>query len=392
MMIVYQNQCFKFCKMIKWLFKYSAVIFVFNSILLAITFMIPLGKIIFLTLMGLYITVFLMNINQLKNVIFHKAFSFLLFISILNFTYFIIFHNIFDLEAIKYLLARSMQFSILALSIYFSFDYYKTRFLDHLIYLAVIVIFIGFVVNPYLLSGRYSGLMWNPNMLSSFITIVFGVLLLKNDKFSRLDYFLLFLFFFVSLATGSRGSIVAIILAYVVRFGATRRNIIYGFLALIFTLFLLNLPYDTSVNRLFSQTIFNDRILQYDFAIQSIYEKFYTGYGLDKYSYIDMNLVPSYLRGKVTGAHNGFLAILTQYGVIFGSIILFIILKKSFKVIIWFRHCNGSERAFLYIIVYALFASVYESILTGINEFHTSLFWLALSFLSLSRYKLENEY
>jgi len=377
--------------MIKWLFKYSAVIFVFNSILLAIPQTIPLGEVIFFSLMGLYIVVFLMNINQMKNVIFHKAFSFLLIISLLNIVYFLIFHSLVDLDAIKYLLARSMQFSILAVSIYFSYDYYRTKFLTHLVYFAAFIIFFGLIVNPYLLSGRYSGLMWNPNMLSSFTTVAFGVLLLKNNRFSRFEYFLLFLFLIISLATGSRGSLVAIILAYVLRYGASRRNILYASLALLSALLVTNLPFETSVNRFVSQSMFNDRILQYNFAIKSISQRLFFGYGLDKYSYIDMNLVPLYLVDRVKGAHNGYLAILTQYGILFGSVILFLILKQSIKVISYFRQSIGVDRAFLFIIIYALFASVYESIITGINEFHTSLFWFSLSYLSLSIFKLENE-
>ena len=377
--------------MIKWLFKYSAVIFVFNSILLAIPQTIPLGEVIFLSLMGLYIIVFLMNINQMKNVIFHKAFSFLLLISILNIVYFFMFHSFVDLDAIKYLLARTMQFSILAVSIYFSYDYYRKKFLAHLVYFATVIIFLGLIVDPYLLSGRYSGLMWNPNMLSSFTTVAFGVLLLKNNRFSRFDYFLLFLFLIISLATGSRGSLVAIILAYVLRYGASKRNVLYAFLALLSALLVTSLPFDTSVNRFVSQSMFNDRILQYKFAIQSIAQNLFVGYGLDKYSYIDMSLVPLYLEGKVKGAHNGYLAILTQYGIVFGSVILFIIFRQCIKVIRYFRQSIGVERAFLFIIIYALFASVYESIITGINEFHTSLFWFSLSYLSLSIFKLENE-
>lgn len=377
--------------MIKWLFKYSAVIFVFNSILLAIPQTIPLGEVIFLSLMGLYIVVFLMNINQMKNVIFHKAFSFLLLISILNIVYFFMFHSFVDLDAIKYLLARTMQFSILAVSIYFSYDYYRNKFLAHLVYFATVIIFLGLIVDPYILSGRYSGLMWNPNMLSSFTTVAFGVLLLKNNRFSRLDYFLLFLFLIISLATGSRGSLVAIILAYVLRYGASKRNVLYAFFALLSALLVTSLPFDTSVNRFVSQSMFNDRILQYKFAIQSIAQNLFVGYGLDKYSYIDMSLVPLFLEGKVKGAHNGYLAILTQYGIVFGSVILFIILRQCIKVIRYFRQSIGVERAFLFIIIYALFASVYESIITGINEFHTSLFWFSLSYLSLSIFKLENE-
>ena len=69
--------------------------------------------------------------------------------------------------------------------------------------------------------------------------------------------------------------------------------------------------------------MFSDRILQYQFALESFYERIYIGYGLDKYSYIDMDLVPWHLQQVVQGAHNGYLAILTQYGIIFGFFVLF---------------------------------------------------------------------
>ena len=43
------------------------------------------------------------------------------------------------------------------------------------------------------------------------------------------------------------------------------------------------------------------------------------------------------------------------------------------------------------IVIYTLIASIYESLLTGINEFHTILFWFSLALLSYSKFKEEYE-
>ena len=118
--------------MIKWLFKYGAVIFLFNTVLLSIKSTFDLGNQIFLSIMGIFTILLLLNPKQVKRVIFHKSFLFLLILNSLNLLYFIFFHSVYDVEAIKYLLARGVQFSIISVSIFFHFDYYKTQFLNHI--------------------------------------------------------------------------------------------------------------------------------------------------------------------------------------------------------------------------------------------------------------------
>ena len=60
--------------MIKWLFKYGAVIFLLNSILLSIESTYGIGNKIFLTLMVVFLFALLINPKQIKNILFHKAF------------------------------------------------------------------------------------------------------------------------------------------------------------------------------------------------------------------------------------------------------------------------------------------------------------------------------
>ena len=126
------------------------------------------------------------------------------------------------------------------------------------------------------------------------------------------------------------------------------------------------------------------------YAYQTLIQKPFTGFGLDKYAYINSDLIPDHLKMYNISAHNGYLAILTQYGFIVGSIILYIILSKSLALFIYFRDNTNVEKTYLFILCYALLASVYEALITGINEFHTILFWFSIAFLSYTRFNKEN--
>ena len=377
--------------MIKWLFKYGAVIYLFNTIFLSIKKTYVLGDKVFLGLMIIYSVVLIINPIQIKKIIFHKSFLFLLLLNSINLLYFILFHSISDLEALKYLLARGMQFSIISLSIYHNFEYLQTKFLDHIVSAVFFISIFSILVNPSIFSGRYSGIIWNPNMLSSFTVIAFSISLLKKETFSNYDLFLLVFFFFISIATGSRGALVGIALAFLVKYGFARRNLIYAILSIIGILLISSINLDTSINRFAEQSLFNDRLLQYKYAWQTIKLRLFSGNGLDKYAYIDKSLVPIYLKGLIISSHNGYLAILTQYGLVFGGAVLLVIINKSIQVVSFFKDTSENERIYLFIVIYALFTAIYETLITGINEFHTILFWFSLAFLSYSKYKMQYE-
>jgi len=376
--------------MIKWLFKYGAAIFLFNTVLLNIESTYDIGNLIFLFLMGIFSFFLIINPAQIKNILFHKAFLFFLILNLINLLYFLLFHAISDYEAIKYIIARGLQFSIISVSIYFNYEYYTEKFLKHIVYLVFGIVVFSFLLDPFILSGRYSGIIWNPNMLSSFCVTAFSILLLDNEKRTNIDYFILSSLLLIAISTGSRLALIAIVLVLLMKYGFSARNIIYAVISLLISFIIISINLDTSLNRFASQSLFNDRILQYHYAYQTLVNKPLFGYGLDKYAFIDMSLVPTYLKHTIMGAHNGYLAILAQCGILFGGIVLFIILKKSFQVFLYFRNRKSFERTFLFIIIYTLLASFFETLMTGINEFNTILFWLSLSILSYSKFKEEN--
>ena len=220
-------------------------------------------------------------------------------------------------------------------------------------------------------------------MLASFSMVAFSIVFLKKTSFNsffRLSSMLLFLI--VALYTGSRGVILALVLLFIFKYGLSLKNIAYSFIVLSFYFIVLNFQFDTSFNRFAEQDLFNDRLIQYNYAYQTIMQNPFFGSGLDKYAYIDNNLVPMSLKGYIISAHNGYLALLTQYGFIIGSFVIFIILRKCWILGNYFKFSSEEERTYVFIFIYALFASIYETMLTGINEFHTILFWFSLAYLS----------
>ena len=378
--------------MIKWLFKYGFVLFLFNTIFLSIESTYFIGRVIFLSLMVIYSFAMLINFHVIKQVIFHKSFLFLLLINILNFIYFIFFHSIDDLDALQYLFARTIQFSIITISIYFNFNYYRNNFQSLLVFLIAMILVVSFLYDINLFSGRYSGIIWNPNMLSSFVTVAFGFLFLSNNNFTIRQYILLVCFFLVALLTGSRSVIFAFGLIYLIKYGISFKNILYSLSLFLIFFLLLNLKLETSINRIFSQEIFNDRLLQFEYAYQTFIQKPYFGYGLDKYSYIDLSLVPNFLKnsGYIISSHNGYLAILTQYGLIFGGIIILIFVIKTIELLNSVKY-DSEDKVYIFCITYTLVYAVFETMITGINEFQTILFWFSLAFLSHKKNLKANE-
>ena len=375
--------------MIKWLLKYSVVIFLLNTILLSIDFTISFANQLFFVIMAMYALFLIMNPRLIKTVIFHKSFNLFLVLNFINIFYFVVFHSFNDIEAIKYLLARIVQFSIISISIYFNYNFYKDNFLDFLVNVVSFVIFISLLYNIDVFSDRYSGIIWNPNTLCSFTSIAFGILFLNKKTKNSFYFFRLIILFLITIATGSRGAIVAITLVFLFKYGVTYRNIFYSVIGLVFYFIVIDLQFDTSINRFASQALFHDRVLQYQYAYETLMQKPFIGFGLDKYAYINTALIPDHLIMYNISAHNGYLAILTQYGVVIGGIILYFILSKSLLVFNYFRTSKKIEKTYLFILFYALFASIYETMLTGINEFHTILFWFSLAYLSFVKNRNE---
>ena len=66
---------------------------------------------------------------------------------------------------------------------------------------------------------------------------------------------------------------------------------------------------------------------------------------------------------------------------------MYIIFQNSYKVIVFFRNSLEAERIYVFMLIYTLIAAMYETLITGINEFQTILFWFSLAILSYTKFK-----
>jgi hypothetical protein len=378
--------------MIAWFFKYGLVVLILNTILYSIPVtMHTVAPSIFYSLMFLTILFLIINPHHLREVLFHRSFLFILLINCLNLVYFLFFDDIKNQKSLEFLLARFAQYSLISFSVYYNFNYFKADFPNLLVKVIVFVIILGLIFNPFIFDDRYSGILWNPNMLASISVIAFSYLLIKNSIKSNMDYFLLILFFIIAISTGSRVVIIGIALSFIFKFGFSLRNLIYSIFAFLIFLVVVSTDLNTSLNRISSQSIFNDRTLQFELALEGINDKLIKGHGLSNYSGISEIELGEEYDGLIVSAHNGYLSLFIQYGLIFGSLILLIILKKSLSVLYFLKEGEDHLNFYLFIVVYTLIAANFESLITGINEFHTILFWFSLTYLSYSKFLKQYE-
>ena len=379
--------------MIAWFYKYGFVLLLLNTILYSIPETnITIAPTIFYFLMGTGLILLIIDPSQIKDVIFHRSFLFLLLISLINLVYFLFFESEFNQDSLEFLMARFVQFSLISLSIYHNYDYYKKKFSSLIIKVISIIVVLGLFVDPDLLSGRYYGIIWNPNMLASLSVLAFSFVLMKNEKRTNLDVLLLILFFIVSIATGSRLALLIITVSFIYKFGLSIRNVFYAIIGFILLFLISSIDLNTSFNRFSSQDILNDRTDQFNFAVNNLEKEFWFGYGLSEYSGLPSNVdVPEEYQGLLIASHNGYLSIFLQYGIIFGFFIILIIMRKSLMLSSYFIRKEQKDNIFLFIVILTLIASMFETLLTGINEFHTILFWFSLSYLSYSKYLQDYE-
>ena len=372
----------------KWFLKYGFVVLLFNTILYQIdSTKDTIAPIIFYVLMGVGLLTIIVNPSQIKEVIFHKSFLFLLLLNLINLLYLVIFDDILNRESVQFLMARFIQFSLISFAVYYNFDYFKDRFPKLLINIILLVVIISLVSNPYIFSGRYQGITWNPNEFSTLLIFAFAFLLLRTSEKTYKELFLLFLLFGLILSTGSRAALIAIVIAFVYKFGLSTRNFIYAIMSIFLYFLISSTNLNTSINRVTNQGYFNDRAEQWEFALYNLQEKLLTGYGLSQYSGLpESSLISESQEGKIMSAHNGYLSVFLQYGLLFGSLVIFVFLRKSVEVLKFFKDNSDYNVLYSYIVLITILLSFFETFITGINQFHTILFWFALSFLSFSKF------
>lgn len=366
--------------------KYGAYIFLLNNILFSFYGFYEIGTNIFLILTSLFLIITLLNPVFIKNIIFNRSFNVYYSFILINITYYLFF-DFGDFESFKFLSARTVQFLLFISTIYFTHETFKLELIKILKITCVSCVGLSLVFNFPDLNERYYGVFFNPNEFSIIMVYGFSLFVFKKSK-SLFDFFIIFLFVFLILLSGSRAALLGVFISLFLNFKFSRITIFSSFSLILFIYFFRDLP---AVFRFFNEDLFYNRKFEMIYAFDTFYNEFWTGNGLKNYAYIDEKVISSFDNKIDFGAHNGYLSILVQYGFIFSLAYFFVFIKYTYRAIKYLRlkmKSDSNYKFYFFVIIYTLVNSLFENSLTGINFFQGSLFWLVLGFVC---YDLNNK-
>lgn len=377
--------------MIKNIQKYGAYIFLLINLLFSYKGFYQISTYLFYILSSLFLVITFLNTNFFKNVIFNSLFRMYLWIHVINLVYYTSV-EFGDIESLKYLSAKSVQLFIFTFTIYFTYDRFKSDIIKFIKYICISSLFLSIIFNFPDFNSRYFGIFFNPNEFAIIMVYGFALLLIKtkNTFFETILIILFFLFIFLS---GSRAAFLGVIIAFLINFNFRKISIISTLLILILVYFFEDLP---TISRLVNEDIFFNRKHEIYYALETFYDEFWFGNGLKNYAYINPNII-SYLDQKIDfGAHNGYLSILVQYGLIFSIAYFFIFTKNLYNALVFLRKKmknDYSYKYFYFVLIYTLVNGLFENSFSGINFFQGSLFWLILGYVvyDVNFKKLNNE-
>ena len=365
--------------------KYLAFIFLLNNVVYTLKGINRFAEFFFIVFMIFSLSISIYSIKILKNVIFDKSFLLFFLLNFLNLVFYV-FTEFGDVESFKYLSARFVQFSIFSTSIFTLNEDFPNYFIKFLKFTTIGTLLLSLIFNVPNFDSRYMGVFFNPNEFSIVMVIGFALILFVMRK-SFINYLFLILFLFVIVLSGSRSAIIGLIIAMSIYVYHYKSKNITSVLFIIFSLIVFSLftGQNNAILRLFESDLFINRKYEYLYAIDTFLQKPLFGHGLKNYAYIDFSLIQFDDVQIDFGAHNGYLSILVQYGLIFTILFMSILvyfLRSVFKPKIDFFGENILRTKFFYfILIYTLVNGMFENTLIGINFFQSNLFWVTLSYL-----------
>ena len=364
--------------------KYLAFIFLLNNLFFGFKDFNQLSENSFLIIMGFSLLLTIYSIKILKNVVFDKSFQIFFFLNFLNLIYYL-FLEIGDLESLKYLAARFVQFSIFSISVYLLQDDFANKFVKFLKFTTIGSLFASLALKFPDFETRYEGIFLNPNEFSIIMVIGFA-LILFTEKRTTINYSLMLLFLFVIVISGSRSAIAGLGIAIITYILHHRSRNLLNIFFIVGSLLLFSFfgGQNNAIQRMLEFDLLINRKYEYLYAIDTFLQKPLFGHGLKNYAYIDFSLIQFDDVQINFGAHNGYLSILVQYGAIFSTIffsILIYYLNKIYRAKIEIFGENILQTKFLFfLITYALVNGLFENTIIGINFLQTNLFWLTLAY------------
>ena len=118
------------------------------------------------------------------------------------------------------------------------------------------------------------------------------------------------------------------------------------------------------------------------YAYETFKNQFLFGNGLYNYAYINPSLIKSVHQNIDIGAHNGYLAIMVQYGIFFSLPIFILLFSYTYKIYAFLsdRLVEKKNQLIVFALLYTYFNAFFETAFTGVNYFLTAFFWFCMAY------------
>ena len=205
----------------RWLAQYGGYLFVINTILYPTYFGTLFSEYIFYALMFSSLVLVILNRDIIKSVILHKQFNLFLILNLINLLYFLLF-DINKIDSLYYLSVRFLMLTLFSSAVFISSDFFENKFLPFLNKFILLLVTLGFFIEPISLDGRYSGIFLNPNEFSVLLVFSFSYILFYFRKHSYKTPLLLLLIFLITIS-GSRAATLALLIPVFLKYKLSLR-------------------------------------------------------------------------------------------------------------------------------------------------------------------------
>lgn len=310
-----------------------------------------------------------------------KAFAILYWIMLLNFIYLLLFDR--QLASVLYFLSKLSTTVLIVLGIRLNYAFYKENFIRFFKYAMLALMMMGYMFGEYgedALTPERLSMGFNPNDLGLFGVLGVLSIITLNKVWSRkvIDMSLVMVFLVLTLMSGSKSALLNLGICMLLVYGFSMRAFGISLLFLIAVFISSELGYITSIERLTgTEPLMETRDEVFEIGMMTFKDAFWLGHGLDKYGWTEPRFWP--FPELAMGPHNTFLSIGIMYGVIFGSLFLLSILIfmiKNAKAA--GRSPDRYIRFCYYVAVLCVVNGSFETLIVGVNEFVTLLFWFAI--------------
>jgi len=305
---------------------------------------------------------------------------------------FIIGVDYINTKTLLYLLSRIVIFVIIISGISHNEDFYQGKAIKWLVLTMSFFLLYSLATGGFTeTSGRVGGGYTNSNTAGAMGAVIVGMLVfkMKNKKWSFIPLICLFAGMLGVLGGGSRAGFLMLGLLVFMRYGFNLKTIGMGVSLVVLGLFILPaMGIETvGIQRVidtYSGIEGTNRDVEREAAQWMIAQKPLTGWGFQAVNQSKAAMISQ------LGAHNGYLEMTKQMGYPCTIAFILIVLSTLIKNIVTVKKKGKALGLFFSIAVVLLVDANYESILIGVHEYITNLFFVSLAMISCRTYALRN--